>query len=163
MPWVHAAYFWKDMQRLGLTKCWNTLPYGDSNEICSKKKPVRPHLQIDFLHVSGMYFLVPDFQIFLSSFPDFLISSFSWFPFSFLIYFHHFPDFHIFPFFISRYFHFIIFLFSWSCHCTRATTACQWRFNAISWMQVCFFRNWVLKSIYNFLPLPWRISGPRNA
>ena len=41
------------------------------------KKPVRPHLQIDFLHVSGMYFLVPDFQIFLSSFPDFLISSFS--------------------------------------------------------------------------------------
>ena len=135
MPWVHAAYFCKDMQRLDRTKCWNTIPYGDSNEIC-RKKIVRSHLQIDF-STSPVYFLVPSSIFsFLNSvfswFPDFLSSLFSRFPdFPFFIsrfshvliflisnfffdlhlfYFHHFPDFQIFPFFISRYFHFIFFL-----------------------------------------------------
>ena len=92
MPWVHAAYFCKDMQRLDRTKCWNTIPYGDSNEIC-RKKIARSHLQIDF-STSPVYFLVP------GSIFSFLNSVFSWFPDFLSSLFSRFPDF---PFFISRF------------------------------------------------------------
>ena len=107
MPWVHAAYFCKDMQRLDRTKCWNTIPYGDSNEICRKKKwcgltskLISPHLlfifqiflisrfsQFTIFQISRFSFLhfqifscphFPDFQ-FLSWFTSFLLSPFSWF------------------------------------------------------------------------------------